>query len=432
LKIFKQNTLLKVLSLNSISVAVSFVLGIISSKIISVFLGTSGMALMGSFRNFALMAKSLATLGASNSIVKLFVENKQDKKELSIIYSTFFWLFLFISSILVILLFIFASWLSSFLFYTNTYSNPIRFFGLLLPFMVINTFWLAIYNGLEKYKSIVIIQIISNIIVFGITVILIWKHGIVGGLFSIAIGEFLMVVITFLFIRKDNDYFKFDLQKILSKKYINVIKKFSIMAFLSAIIVPLTLLFIRNHIVKSYSIHEAGIWDAVNRLSSFYMMFFSSGLSLYYMPKLASIDTESEFRTELKLYFKVFVPLFLLMLIVIFFAKELIIKVAFTEEFSSINQLLIWQLAGDFLRIITLAFGFQIVVKMMMKRYLVGEIIFNLSYYLLSIYLMKNSAVKGVLQAYFYANLITLLFILWIFKDLFLYRFNKKKNNYQV
>jgi PST family polysaccharide transporter len=74
----KLNTLLKVLSLNSISVAVSFVLGVFSSKIISVFLGTSGMALMGSFRNFALMIKSLATLGASNSIVKLFVENKQD------------------------------------------------------------------------------------------------------------------------------------------------------------------------------------------------------------------------------------------------------------------------------------------------------------------------------------------------------------------
>jgi PST family polysaccharide transporter len=73
LKVIKQNTLLKVLSLNSISVAVSFVLGIFSSKIISVFLGTSGMALTGSFRNFALMIKSVATLGINNSIVKLFI-----------------------------------------------------------------------------------------------------------------------------------------------------------------------------------------------------------------------------------------------------------------------------------------------------------------------------------------------------------------------
>ena len=90
LKLFNQNKLLKVLSLNSISVAISFVLGILSTRIISVYLGSSGMALMGSFRNFSVMLKSIATMGISNSIVKLFVENKSDKKELSIIYSTFF------------------------------------------------------------------------------------------------------------------------------------------------------------------------------------------------------------------------------------------------------------------------------------------------------------------------------------------------------
>ena len=422
MKILKQNTLLKVLSLNSISVAVSFVLGIFSSKIISVFLGTSGMALTGSFRNFALMIKSLATLGINNSIVKLFVENKEDKKELSVIYSTFFWVFLFISALLALLILAFATPISGFLFYTTNYATPIRFFGILLPFMVINTFWLAIYNGLEKYKVIVIIQIISNILVFVLTAFLIWKQNISGGLLSIAIGEFLMVVVTFLFVRNDSDYFKFDLHKIMSKKYINVIKKFSVMALLSAVIVPMTLLFIRNQIVQNYSIHDAGIWDAVNRLSSFYMMFFSSGLSLYYMPKLASIHTEKEFKAELKSYFKIFVPLFLLMLIVIYFAKSIILNVAFTREFSGINELLIWQLAGDFIKIITLAFGFQIVVKTMMKRYFIGEIAFNLSYFLLAVYLMKKFSVEGVLQAYFYANLVCLVLVLFMFRKLFFKR----------
>lgn len=422
MKVIKQNTLLKVLSLNSISVAVSFVLGIFSSKIISVFLGTSGMALTGSFRNFALMIKSVATLGINNSIVKLFVENKEDKKELSVIYSTFFWVFLFISALLALLILAFASTISDFLFYTTTYATPIRFFGILLPFMVINTFWLAIYNGLEKYKIIVIIQILSNILVFVLTAFLIWKQNIFGGLLSIAIGEFLMVVVTFLFVRNDSDYFKFDLHKIMSKKYINVIKKFSVMALLSAVIVPITLLFIRNQIVQNYSIHDAGIWDAVNRLSSFYMMFFSSGLSLYYMPKLASIHTEKEFKAELKSYFKIFVPLFLFMLIVIYFAKSIILNLAFTREFLGINELLIWQLAGDFIKIITLAFGFQIVVKTMMKRYFIGEIAFNLSYFLLAVYLMKKFSVEGVLQAYFYANLVCLVLVLFMFRKLFFKR----------
>ena len=407
------------LSLNSISVAVSFVLGIFSSKIISIFLGTSGMALMGSFRNFSTMLKSLATLGISNSVVKLFVENKDDKRELSIVYSTFFWLFLMISLFLGVLVFVFANPISEFLFYTNSYIIPIQFFGLLLPLLVINTFWIAIYNGLEKFKKIVIIQIISNVLVFGLTAFLIWRNNILGGLLSVTIGEFLMVIVTFLFVRKDNEYFKFELQKIINKKYFHIIKKFSIMALLTAVIAPLTLIFIRNFIVQKYSLQEAGIWDAVNRLSSFYMLFFGSGLSLYYMPKLASLNTENEFKMELKSYFKIFVPLFLLLLIVIFMLKGVLIKIAFTQEFSSIKELLIWQLLGDFFRIMTLAFGFQILVKTMLKRYFIIEIIFNLSYLLFSIYLIELFSIEGALQAYFYANVICFVLVLIMFRKLF-------------
>jgi O-antigen/teichoic acid export membrane protein len=416
LKSLRQNTLLKVLSLNSVSVAVSFVLGIVSSKIISVFLGASGMALMGSFRNFAAMTKSIATLGISNSIVKLIVENKENKKELSIIYSTFFWLFLFISVALALIVVVFASSISSFVFYSENYTIPIRFFAVLLPLLVINTFWLAIYNGFEKFKKIVAIQITANILAFLVTALLIWKKNILGGLVSIALGEFIMVAVTFQYIKKEAHYFKFELQKILSNKYLKVIKRFSIMALLSAILVPLTLLLIRDAIVNQYSIDEAGIWDAVNRLSGFYMMFFSSGLTLYYMPKLASLVTESEFRSELMAYFKVLVPIFALMLIAVFLTKGIILKIAFTQEFSKINEILIWQLLGDFIRIMTLAFGFQILVKTMMKRYFVTEVVFNASYFILAMYLMKSNATIGVLQAYFYANCITLLVVLMMFR----------------
>lgn len=413
------------MSLNSLSVALSFILGIFSSKIIAIFLGTSGMALMGSFRNFALMLKSVATLGISNSIITLFQENKDDKHELSIIYSTFFWIFLSISSTLALFVVLFAAPISTFLFYTNSYITPIRFFGLLLPLMVINSFWLAIYNGLEKFKQIMYIQIISNSLVFGLTALLIWKKNIFGGLLSVAIGEVLMVLVTFFFVNKQANYFKFDLQKLISKKYFNVIKKFSVMALLTAIIAPLTLLFIRNMIVEKYAIQEAGIWDAVNRLSSFYMIFFSSGLSLYYMPKLASIDTESEFKKELKYYFSVFIPLFLLMLIFIYFGKGIILKLAFTPDFSKVESVLIWQLLGDFFRIMTLAFGFQILVKTMMKRYFLVEIVFNLMYFLLSFYLIKENATEGVLQAYFYTNVLCFLLVLFLFRKLF---FKKSSN----
>lgn len=384
-------------------------------------MGASGMALLGSFKNFTSMFKSMSTLGINNLVVKLVVENKNDKKELSIIYSTFFWVFLLISVVLGGVVLFFSGFIADFLFFNNSYVIPIQFFGLLLPLVVINAFWMAIYNGLEEFKKIVFIQIISNIFVFGLTAFLIWKQNIFGGLLSVALSELLLVLVTFLFVRRDKSYFKFDLQKIISKKYFDAILKFSSMALLSAVIIPITLMLIRNHIVNQYSIDEAGIWDAVNRLSGFYMMIFSSGLSLYYMPKLASLKTDGEFKEELKSYFKIFVPLFVIMLIAVFLIKGLIIDLVFTPVFSRIKGVLIWQLSGDLLRIMTLAFGYQIVAKAMIKKYFIVEITFNLLYLVLSYYLVKISSFEGALQAYFFANLFLLVLILWMFRKLFFF-----------
>ncbi len=414
----KNNPLIKVLSLNSVSVGVSFVLGLLSSKIISVFLGPSGMALMGSFRNFTAMIKSIATLGMNTSVVKLIVENKEDKEEVSIIYSTFFGVFLGLAIVLGVSVALCSIWISNWIFFTNSYTTPIQFFGLMLPLIVINVFWTSVYNSFEKFKHIISIQIISNLIIFASTAYLIWQNNIQGGLLSVAVGEVIMFFVTYLFIRKTFKNFNFDYHQIELKKYLSDMQRFSIMALLSAVLVPLTLISIRDNIVSVHSIQEAGIWDGVNRLSSFYMLIFNTGLSMYYMPKLASLKTDSEFKMELKSYFKTLVPLFIGMILVILILKSYIIQLAFTEEFNKINSILIWQLLGDFFRIMTLAFGFQILVKSMLKKYFIIEIVFNSCFLILAYLWIPSRSSEGVVQAYLAANVVSFLIILFMFRKL--------------
>lgn len=420
LKTLKNNVLFKVVSLNSIVVAFSFLFGIISTKIVAIVLGPQGMAFLGSFRNFSSMIKLTATLGINNSLVKLYIENKADKKELSIIYTTFFWLFLAVSIVLSIIILAFSNAISQLLFFSIQYGNFIKLFGILIPFMVINAFWLAIYNGLEQFKKITYIQIIGNFLVFLVSIYLIYNQKIDGALLSVAISEFILVVATFLFVCNDVDYFQFDLQKIISKKYYQIILKFSSMALLSAIIVPVTLILIRNLIVVNHSINDAGIWDGITKFSNFYMVVFSSGLTLYYLPKLAKLTTDFEFKQELKFYFKFFIPFVFVALTFVFFTKKWIVALAFTNEFNGINDVLIWQLSGDFIRMLTLAFGYQIVVKTMMKQYFFLEIVYNLSYFLLSYILVKQCSYQGALQAYFYVNVLALVMNLYVFRKLFL------------
>jgi PST family polysaccharide transporter len=415
-KFIAQNKLYKVLSLNAASVAVSMVLGVFSTKIISLFLGTAGMALMGSFRNFATMLKSLATMGVNNSMVRLLVENKEDEEEISAVYATFFWIFLLISIFLGALTLFFSVSISDFLFSDKRYALPVQIFALLLPLMVLNVFWLAIYNGLELFRKIIVIQIVSNVVVFGIVAAMVWNGNIGRGLVSLAISELAMVAVTFCFIQKDRRHFRFRLRRRISRKYALVIGNFSVMALLSAVIVPLTLILIRNRVIGVQSIHDAGVWDGVVRLSGFYMIFFNTGLSLYYMPRLSALKTDAAFKSELSSYFKTLVPLSAAMLFFLYLCRSLIVDIAFTAEFSEIKNVLIWQLAGDFLRIASLAFGYQIVVKTMMKPYFIGEILFNTAYYFLAVRLLPGSGVEGVVAAYFYATVVSFIFVLVVFR----------------
>jgi PST family polysaccharide transporter len=92
------------------------------------------------------------------------------------------------------------------------------------------------------------------------------------------------------------------------------------------------------------------------------------------------------------------VPIFVAIASVLFVFKEWFVRVAFTAAFSEINTMLIWQLLGDFFKILTLAFGFQTVVKTQVLRYFIIETFFNALYLILALNWMNSSV--GVVQAY--------------------------------
>lgn len=395
---------------------IAFVLGFVSNKVVAVFLGPSGMAVMGNFRNLVAMLKSVATLGISTSLVKLVAENKENRAALSELYATFLTVFLLISSMLAIGVFLFAEAIAQLLFDSDQWTTPIRILGLSLPLVLLNTFWLAIYNGLEQFKTIVWIQIVSSFLIFIVTISLIYFHAIDGAIWAIAISELLMVLATFVFVIQDKSYFQFQFRLLVKKEYVTVIQKFSSMALLSAIIAPLTLLLIRNTIISNYSLIEAGFWEATTKLSSFYMLFFTSGLSLYYMPKLATLTTDSEFKNELKTYFTSFVPLFVGVIVVLFCLKGWILEWVFTPEFVKLKSVLLWQFLGDFFKIVTLAFGYQILVKSRLKTYFFLEIAFYFNYFIFSMYWVKTLGYEGAVKAYCMASALGCFLVVMAFR----------------
>lgn len=409
---FKRHQLIKVLSLNSLSVGLQFLLGIASVKIVSLYLGASGMALLGNFRNFTAAFKSISVLGLREGLVKLFVEEEKEAEREKVI-ATFTVFFLLLTLLLMAILLIFSRHFSCSLFQTSIYAHYVVYFALLLPFFVMQTVIMSILTAKQEFKRLVAAQIITTLLLTVVSIYLIYVKNIAGAFFSIVITDVLGFLVLFFFYQKKLLRLQFNFL------YLKSISKFVLMAAVSAIVIPVTLIAIRNYIIAHSSISSAGIWEAVNRVSGFYMMFFNAGLSMYYLPKLSAITTDEQFKKELKYYFKYLVPFFIVVLALVFICKNMIISIALTPEFYQVKQLLIWQLLGDLFRVMILAFGYQILIKTRVKQYIFIELFFNVMYFGVAVLLYELYNVEGVVMAYFAANFLTLFVILLLFKKLF-------------
>lgn len=408
---FNRHILLKVLSLNALGVLVQFVLGIFSVRIVSEFLGANGMALTGNFRSFTSLFKSISVLGLKEGLIKLFIQHSDNEEEKNRIVTTFMGFFFVLSILLALIIFILAKPFSAYLFQTANYSLYLNYFALLLPFFVLQTVMITLCNAEHAFKKIVSIQIITNGVLFLSSFYFIYQQKLEGAFFAIAVADFISFVVALFFFRNTISFGFF-----WHLKYLKTISKFILMALISAVVIPVTAILIRNYIIEHSDLFHAGIWEATTRISSFYMMFFSAGLSLYYLPKLSALQTQAEFKKELSYYFKTLVPIFLGVLFLVFLLKDLIIAYALTDEFKPVGALLFWQLLGDLFRIMTLAFGFQILVKTMITQYVIVELFFNGCYLLLSYLWFDTHQIEGVLQAYAAANAVTFLIVLFMFR----------------
>lgn len=414
---FKKNKLVKVLSFNSISVIISFISGFISIKFIAHFLGAEGLAILGNFKNFTTSIKAFSTFGFNNGIVKLIAEHKDNSEKIHEINTTSFISRILISILISGCLLFFSKNINDFIFIGNTFNNVILIFGLFLPLYTINTFLISIINGFEKFKALITVHIISNITGLIITLFLIWKEFLLGALIASAIVESFIIIISIYYFTKTNIQLKIKFHYF-SKKTLNKLLKFSAMALVTAIVVPGSSFLLRSFIIDNEGLNQAGQWEALTRLSGYYMMIVSSGLTMYYLPKLSSLKTSFEFRNELKNYYRIIVPIFIIAVSIVYIFKKQLILIILNTAFLPISDLFIWQIIGDIFKIFYLAFSYQILAKSMMKKYIAIEILYFILYIFLAYYLIKYFQVKGIVIAYTIINFLNFLAMIIIFRKI--------------
>ncbi|WP_339626871.1 O-antigen translocase [uncultured Winogradskyella sp.] len=408
--------LVKAARLNNANITLKIVTGILISKFIALYIGSYGMALIGNLRNFMSAIQSLAIAGLYKGVVKFINETKNDALELSKTLSTVFYFGFFSSILLAFLCYYNAEFINNLIFTSNyNYTYIIKVLATVLPFYALNMFVFSIMNGFSKHKILLIINIIGQVLGLLVTLVLIKQENIDGALIAIVITPTLNLLISVVGILYRKNLVSYVKISNVSFSVLDKLSPYMIMALVSSIAIPIVTLIIRSYIIDEVGIKEAGYWEAMNRVSNYYLMFINSLMALYILPRFTQINTKKAFRKEVFSFYKTIMPIFGVLLLVIYFTRSFLVPLLFAEEFRPVETLFGYQILGDFVRVLSMVIAYQFLAKKMFSHFIVLEIFLFVMLYVSSIYLIDDFGYKGAVMAHCFSYVMYFGLILLIF-----------------
>ena len=410
-----QQPLFKITSLNSVHILLKLVFGFITSKALAIFVGANGMAYVGNFRAFLNVVENFSLLGIQNAIVKYVSEYQYDKSKLKSVLATF-GLLLLASSLIISLVLIFgANYLSNQIFHhSEIYSFVFYVLAILFPLYVFSTFCISVVNGFQEYKKVIYIQIISSSMALLFSVFLIYYYETFGALISLVLAPVFVFFVSLFYLR--NVISLFDVFSFQSFDF-SVVKNLSeyvLMALVSGVIGSFVLLEIRTDVIEITGLKNAGIYEGLQRISSYYLLFISSIMAIYFYPILA--ETNSNTKEIIFNYLKTIIPVFAIGLVLIYLLRKFIIHVLFSTEFESMESLFLWQLVGDLLKAIALIFGTILIATKQTKAFIITEIVSLIIMYYSSNWMLHAIGINGIVIAHTFTYFMYLLVLVIYFR----------------
>jgi PST family polysaccharide transporter len=409
--------LIKTSAYNGVATVIRMILGIISNKIFSVYLGPSGYALLGQYANYSTIASSFATGGISSGVIKYVAEyyDQLDKREKIINASLF--IILICSAIVGIISTVLCRFLSILLLKSPQYWSIFVISGLMITLNSVGTIISNLLNAFKQMTKLITSQIIMNFVSLGVAIPLVIFFNVYGSLLSVFIIAPLTIYINYRYLLKSG--FNFRLVKpLFDKDSFIKLSKFSAMALTTTLIVPVSQLFIRNFVMTRISPDAAGYWQGIVKLSDMYMGVITSSLALYYLPRLSEIKETKELRKEIFLGYSILMPLMILLGLTIFFLRDFITHTLYAPSFSPMRELFPFQLLGDFFKIASWLLAFLMLAKAKSKMFIITEVIFSLSYLIFSLLFIENYGIVGLTYSYCLNYFLYFVLIIFLFRGI--------------
>lgn len=393
-------SLVKTSLLNGIAVIIKVASALVLNKILAVYVGPAGYAVIGQFQNAVSIVVNLAGGVVATGVTKATAQHFDDEAKQHAVWQTAIRFSLGASIVAAIVLLLMGNILAQWLLHRADMSSVFVWLALTLPAMAANNLLLAIVNGKKEVGIYVVTNIIGSFISMVVTGLLAFNFGLYGTLVAFTINPAIVLLSTAAIVAR-RDWFKTRfLWGQINRPALRELSGFGLMGLTSALTMPITFMLIRGHLEANLGLTAAGYWQASWKISEIYLMLVTTTLSVYYLPRLAEIRTAHELKTEILKIYRFVMPIVAVSAITIFLLRDFIICSLFTPDFLPMRELFPWQVAGDVVKIGSWILAYIMLGRAMVKVFIITEISFSISFVVLSWFLVNNFGLIGISIAY--------------------------------
>jgi PST family polysaccharide transporter len=393
--------LLKVTAMTGLLTLLRMAVGFVIAKVVAVYTGPTGMAMLGQVQSMVVSLNGVVNAPVGSGIVRFTAEKHEQGFDACTPWwrASLEWVLL-ISLIGIPLALLQADHIADWLLHDQKLAWVVIAAVCTLPFTAIGTLFTSLINGQQQYRRYVVLGMVSTLVSSGFMLLMIVQANIQGALLAATVQSGLIGIVMLLGNLRQ-PWFKLRYWwGATDRSARKAIGGYMLMAITTALTVPISLILVRNILIDQVGWNAAGQWQAVWRISEAYLGVITMALSTYYLPKLSSLKKSTEINHEIIGAFKIVMPLVVCLSIVVYVLRDLIISVLFTGEFAESRNLFAMQLCGDVVKIASWLYAFPMLSRGATRWYICSEVVFSISFVMLSYFFVLHFDVKGVTIAY--------------------------------
>lgn len=387
--------------LNAIAVAVRMLAMLGLNKLLAVYVGPAGYAAIGQFQNAVTMITSFASGAINTGVTKYTAQFHADIPAQHALWRTAGTISIASAALVSILIAIFHQQLALMILKDAQLASVFLWLAATLMLFVLNTLLMAMLNGKKAVHLYISANIATSIVTLTATWALAKIWGLYGALVALAINQSIVFFVTLILCLRTN---WFSLTYLFGRTDRIMMRKlggYALMAIVTAVAMPLSQLLIRDHLVDTFGWNDAGMWQAVTRISDMYLMIITTTLTVYYLPRLAEITDTQILRKEIIKVYRFIMPVTIVGALSVYLLRDWLITLLFTAEFTPMIDLLGWQLVGDVIKIGSWVLGFVMLGRAMTKSYIITEVLFSFSLVGITYALTPVFGLKAAVIAFF-------------------------------